>query len=244
MGNNIVFVYGALIFLMTLIGGLVPVLFRNISNIALKLLVSLGAGVLIGMALVHMIPEAAELLPHWFGFWVLVGFLVLMILERFVMVHSCEEHDCSYHSIGIAAFLGLSVHGIIEGVALASSLIAAPSLGPLIFAAILFHKFPSGITLAAILRMAHSSEKKIAAFAIGLALSGPLGMALGYGFLVSSEMKAATGALLALSAGTFLYIAACDLIPEIQSHSTSRVSHLLMFLAGVGVCAASMGLPH
>jgi hypothetical protein len=147
------FIYGALIFLASGLGGAIPIVFPGIHETHLKRYVSFGAGLLLGMALLHMVPEAAIWLPHTFGIWLAAGFVLLLILERFMMVHSCEEHGCSYHHIGVAAFLGLSVHGIIEGFALASSVVAAPELGPMIFIAILAHKMPAAFTLSTLLRL-------------------------------------------------------------------------------------------
>lgn len=228
--------YGALIFLVSATGGALPVLVPGIHEKQLKRFVSFGAGLLLGMALLHMIPEAAIWLPHKFGIWLAAGFVLLLILERFMMVHSCEEHGCSYHHIGVAAFVGLSVHGIIEGLALASTVIAAPELGPMIFIAILAHKLPAAFTLATLLRLAKKSDKQIGLFIIGLSLSGPLGIALASLLLKVEGLNTATGALLALSSGTFLYISACDLLPELHANHKDKLPRLGLFLLGLAVC--------
>lgn len=230
------FTYGALIFLASGLGGAIPILFPGIHETHLKRYVSFGAGLLLGMALLHMVPEAAIWLPHTFGIWLAAGFVLLLILERFMMVHSCEEHGCSYHHIGVAAFLGLSVHGIIEGFALASSVVAAPELGPMIFIAILAHKVPAAFTLSTLLRLASKSNKQIAIFIVGLSLSGPLGIALAQLLFNVDGMAHATGALLALSSGTFLYISACDLLPELHSNHADRFARLGFFLVGLALC--------
>lgn len=230
------FIYGALIFLASGLGGAIPVLFPGIHETHLKRYVSFGAGLLLGMALLHMVPEAAIWLPHTFGVWLAAGFVLLLILERFMMVHSCEEHGCSYHHIGVAAFLGLSVHGIIEGFALASSVVAAPELGPMIFIAILAHKMPAAFTLSTLLRLSKKSNAQIAVFIVGLSLSGPVGIGLAQLLFNIEGMAQATGALLALSSGTFLYISACDLLPELHSNHSDRFARLGFFLVGLALC--------
>src|SRR5690349_567537 len=93
------FIYGALIFSTALTGGLLPLFMPNADEDKLKLFVSLGAGLLLGLAFMHMLPEASKLLPERFGAWFLVGFVLLMVLERFIMVHACEEHGCDYHTV-------------------------------------------------------------------------------------------------------------------------------------------------
>ncbi len=229
-----VFLYSALIFLTAFLGGAIPLMIPNVKDDGLKLFVSLGAGLLLGMALMHMLPEAAKLVPNTFGVWFLVGFCLLFVLERFVMVHACEEHGCDYHTIGIAAFAGLTVHGIIEGFALASTMYVT-TLGPLVLVAILSHKVPAGFALTSILKLGAKSNKKILGFVTGVALSGPLGVLIAYVLLRNQAMPASAGILLAISSGTFLYIAACDLIPELHHTDKDKMLRLTLFFIGVGL---------
>ena len=226
--------YGTLIFLTALLGGVLPLYHRFKSEGALKLFVSLGAGLLLGMAAGHMIPEASHLVPSTFGIAFLGGFLLLFVLERFVMVHACEESGCHYHTVGMAAFAGLGVHGVIEGMALASSL-AATALGPIVLVAILAHKVPCGVALTSLLRLSKKSTKQILIFVTGIALSGPLGIVLAQIIVAESHTDAIAGNLLSFSAGTFFYIAACDLLPELHHAHKDRNTRLLVFFLGIGL---------
>lgn len=229
-----VFLYSALIFATAFLGGAIPLMIPRVKDEGLKLFVSLGAGLLLGMALMHMLPEAAKLVPNSFGPWFLVGFCLLFVLERFVMVHACEEHGCDYHTIGIAAFVGLTVHGLIEGFALASTMYVTAA-GPLVLIAILSHKVPAGFALTSILKLGAKSNKKILGFVTGVALSGPVGVLIAYGLLRNQAIPASAGILLAVSSGTFLYIAACDLIPELHHTEDDKMLRLSLFFAGVGL---------
>lgn len=224
--------YSFLVFTVAALGSVTPLLIPNIKDNNLKLLVSAGAGLLLGMAFLHMIPEAAHLLPDAFGIWFLVGFLILLILERFVMVHACEEHGCDYHTIGVAAFAGLMVHGVIEGFALASAIMVA-GLGPLVLVGILSHKFPAGVALTSILKLAGKKNAQIVAFGMGVSLSVPLGCFIAYRILEKGQLQNSAGILLAISAGTFLYIAACDLLPELHRSDTEKMKRLFAFLFGL-----------
>jgi zinc and cadmium transporter len=230
----LVIIYGLLIFFTSLAGGLAPLILPNANESRLKLFVCLGAGLLLGMSLLHMIPEASELIPKTFGIWFLVGFLLLLVLERFVMVHACEEHGCHYHTVGLAAFAGLTIHGIIEGIALASSLVIN-GLGPLVLVAILSHKAPGSFTLTSILKLAGKSTKQIVLFVIGVSLSGPLGLLLAHLFLDAKDLGKPAGILLAVSAGRFLFISTCDLLPELHKTDTERGRRLTAFFVGIAL---------
>lgn len=230
-----VLLYSTLIFSTAFIGGALPLMIPGVKEQGLKLFVSLGAGLLLGMALMHMMPESAKLIPNTFGIWFLVGFVVLFVLERFVMVHACEEHGCDYHTIGIAAFVGLTVHGLIEGFALASTMLTVQAMGPLVLFAILSHKIPAGFALTSILKLGAKSNGKILLFVTGVALSGPMGVFIAYALLRNQEIPAPAGILLAVSSGTFLYIAACDLIPELHHSDDDKMKRLALFFVGIGL---------
>lgn len=229
--------YGSLIFIASLIGGLLPLNIGAHRQNGLKLAVSFGAGLLLGMAFLHMVPEAAELNSQ-FGYWFLAGFVLLLVLERFVMVHACEEHGCHYHTVGLAAFAGLTVHGLLEGFALGSTLFAS-GLAPLVLIAVLSHKIPAGFALTSILRLAKLTKRQIVLFVIGVSISGPLGLALSLGILRHENIPAVSGALLALSAGSFIYIGACDLLPEMHRENHQKLPRLACFSLGLVLSAVS-----
>jgi len=241
MSPSVLILYAFCIFITAFVGGLFPLLIPTRNDNHLKLFVSLGAGLLLGMSFLHMLPEASHLLPDSFGLWFLIGFVLLLILERFIMIHACEEHGCHYHTVGMAAFLGLAIHGVIEGLALGSSLVLPP-LAFLVLVAILAHKAPSGFALTSILRLAGKSKRQILLFSLGVALSGPLGLLLAYLFLQSQEYQPAAGCLLALSAGTFVYIGACDLLPELHRASGEKLKRLAVFILGLLISYGSGAL--
>ena len=76
----------------SLLGGLFP-LARTVTHARLQMYLALSGGVMLGAALLHMIPEAAESLGHEFGVYVTVGVLALYFLQRFVAPHSHEMEE-------------------------------------------------------------------------------------------------------------------------------------------------------
>lgn len=224
--------YSTLIFMTAALGGILPLFISSANEKLLKTWVSLGAGILLGMVFLHMVPESSRRNPDSFGFWFLGGFLILLVLERFVMVHACEEGGCDYHTVGIAAFLGLTIHGLIEGMALTSSFFIT-GMAPLVLVAIVSHKAPTAFALSSILKLAGKSHVHIILYTFGVALSVPSGALFAYAMIQTNQMSELAGVFLAVSSGTFMYISACDLLPELHRSQDERFKRLFYFLIGI-----------
>lgn len=216
-------------------------------------LLSLSAGVMLGAAFFHMLPEAIHLggLPA-LG-WTIPGFLFLFLLERYVLVHWCEEPEdlgCEVHgfhphpagvtaaadaphgTIGLAAFVGLTVHTLVDGIALGSAVEAGVGAG--VFLAILMHKSPSSFALATILRHERFRTRTILLLSLAFAAAVPAGAAI-Y-FAVSGSLDAGfTPVALAFSAGSFLHLAVADLIPDLHRDPQRRGALSVALIAGVGL---------
>ncbi len=227
--------------LTTIVSGLIP-LFKPWEKKHLRLFISFGAGSLIGAAFIHMIPETIEAIGSAIGMAVLAGFLILYIIEKFTMLHACEGEDCSFHSIGIVSFIGLSAHNIIDGFVLAASTML-PNLGPIVFAAIVVHKIPASFSLSSILIMGDYTKKQIWLYLIIFSLMLPIGAGAAM-LLMNLFGNYELGIAIAVSAGTFIYIATSDLLPEVHRVGEWRHQNLISFLAGIVFMGAleSIGL--
>lgn len=225
-------IYSIVIVLTAWAGASIP-LIAKWRRRTIRLFISFGAGVLLGAAFLHMIPEAAELIQARLGIPLLLGFLSLYIAEKFVMVHSCEAEECDFHTVGWSAFWGLSLHSFITGIALASGMLAT-NLGFVVFLAILMHKFPASFSLASVLLHEEFPRRKIAAVVFVFSISVPIGAGITF-LAFDSVSPQAVGWLVAFSAGTFLHVAADDLLPEVHSANLERKSSLSVFLAGIFV---------
>jgi zinc transporter ZupT len=227
---------GAVIVL-TLGGGLLPLL-REWDRRAIRVMLAFGTGVLLGAAFMHMIPEAIDGLGEHVGVPVLVGFLLIYVLERFVMLHPCEEEECNFHHMGMAAFIGITVHSLIDGFALGAGL-TLPNLTAAVTAAIVLHKLPASLALTGILLHCQYPRRRIAGMIVLFALSTPIG-ALVSVWLLSGLSGHTLHLAIAFSAGTFLAIATADLLPQIHSAPQGRYFNLAALFAGILV----MGLSH
>jgi zinc transporter ZupT len=114
-------------------------------------------------------------------------------------------------SAGYLAVLGLGVHTLFDGVAIAAGFMVAPSLGVLLFFAVLVHKLPEGFTVASLMLASGHSQGR------ALLAAGLLGVLTILGALATALVAQHHVAYaLALSAGVTLYVAASDLIPEVN----------------------------
>jgi zinc and cadmium transporter len=212
----------------SLIGGFLPLL-QELSQKALALLLSFSAGVLLGAVFFHMLPETGKVLSDDVGWPILTGFLLIFVMERFVFVHACEEFECDIHQMGIPAFLGISLHSLLDGFALGAGLIL-PQLGPVVLLAVIIHKMPDSMSLSSILLSAGWTRRKVALLNLLFSLTTPVGALIAYLFFRSlSEENIAVA--LGISAGTFLAIATADILPQVH-RIEQRNPMTLIFLVG------------
>ncbi len=225
----------------SIIGGMLPLWIRP-THRRMQLAMSCIGGVMAGVATLDLLPEA---LMHGetkhVMLWALAGFLSIFLLERFIPSHCHDvvetEHDSCGHEhqlTWVGTFGGLTVHSVFAGIALA----AAWSAGGLpialgVFIAIIAHKPFDGLTLIAMMRFANMSKARAQLANVVFAFSVPLGVVLFQFFgEVSEGVIAAT---LAFSAGMFLCISLCDLLPELQFHGHDRMSLTLALLLGLAI---------
>src|SRR4029450_2286501 len=113
-------------------------------------------------------------------------------------------------AVGVSALIGLSIHTFFDGVSIASGFLVSVPLGLLIFCAVVLHKIPEGVTVASIaLASGHGKRGAMAASFIlaGATLAGVLGM---------HRFAGAVSYALPFSTGVTLYVAATDLMPEVN----------------------------
>jgi zinc transporter ZupT len=180
----------------------------------LRYFVAAGAGFMLATAFVRMLPETAQV-PHAF-LMVLVGYFGVHLFEHTVAPHfhfgeEVHAEALLRPSAGYLAVLGLGVHTLFDGVAIAAGFMIGSTLGILLFFAVLLHKLPEGFTVASVMLASGRSRRAAIAAAAVLGILTLLGAVL-TSALASSHVPYA----LALSAGVTLYVAASDLIPEVN----------------------------
>jgi ZIP family zinc transporter/zinc and cadmium transporter len=221
---------GAVAALADVAGGFVLVRARGVERY-LRYFVALGAGFLMATALLEMAPESMRMSPRLGPVLIMGGYCVIHLLEHTINAHfhyGEETHTDEFVSrrTGNSVLGGLSVHALFDGVAIGSGFVISSWLGWLIFLAILLHKAPEGFTMASV--MLASGRSRTAAFWSAVALAG----ATLLGVLVIQLVPQWVPFGLPVSAGVALYVAATDLVPEVNREPGIRMA--LVFFAGVG----------
>jgi ZIP family zinc transporter/zinc and cadmium transporter len=215
---------GAIAALADVIGGLVLVRAHGVERY-LRYFVALGAGFLMATAVLEMAPESLRLSPRLGPALMMAGYCAVHLLEHTINAHfhfGEETHAGEFVSThtGYSVLGGLSVHALFDGVAIGSGFALSNGLGWLIFLAILLHKVPEGFTMA-------SGRSRSTAFWSAVALAG----ATIAGVLVIELVPRWVPFGLPVSAGVALYVAATDLVPEVNREPGIRMA--LVFFAGV-----------
>jgi zinc and cadmium transporter len=202
---------------------------------ALKYFVALGAGFMLATSLVEMVPQSIALRGASAGFLILIGYLLVHFFEHTVSSHFHFGEETHIHEFVHAhkrwsVVGGLVIHTFFDGIAIASGFIVSNWLGWIIFIAVFLHKIPEGFTVASVM-LASGSSKKAA-----WGSSVLLGIATLAGVLTMSVTQGAVGIGLPLSAGVTIYVAASDLIPEVNEQPGIRMA--LIVFCGVGLMFA------
>src|SRR6059036_1899007 len=174
--------------------------------------VAFGAGFMLAVALVEVLPEAFARSGTAAPALVLAGYLAVHLTQHTLTphFHFGEETHAVNRLAGPSALVGLLLHTFFDGVAIASAFLVRPALGVMVFIAILLHKLPEGVTISSL----YLAVGRTGGQAVGAA--GLLGIATLAGVLVTDQPSFLVHHGLALSAGVTIYVAASNLVPEFQ----------------------------
>ncbi|MGE5142139.1 MAG: ZIP family metal transporter [Acidobacteriota bacterium] len=190
--------------------------------------IAFGAGYMLAVCLVEIIPEALARGGATAPLLVFAGYLAVHLTQHTVTphFHFGEETHTVTAVAGSSALLGLLLHTFFDGVAIASAFLVGHELGLLVFVAIFLHKLPEGVTISSLM-LAGGRPVRVAVGAAGL-----LGIATVGGVLLTDHLAFLVNHGLALSGGVTLYVAASNLVPEFQGKRGWRLP--VAFFAGAG----------
>lgn len=175
-------------------------------------LLGFGAGFMLSVAIMELLPEAFARSGGMAPALVLGGYLAVHLSQHTVTphFHFGEETHTITPIAGTSALVGLLLHTFFDGVAIASAFLVRAELGFMVFIAILLHKLPEGVTISSIMMAGGQTRAR----AIGAA--GLLGIATLAGVILTDHVAFLVQHGLAIAAGVTIYVAASNLVPELQ----------------------------
>ena len=218
----------------SIIGILFLVLRKKLLDRISLMLVSFASGSLLGGAFLHLIPEALSPYDESVFIVILVGIFVFFLLEKSLWKH-CHEKECPVHPFAYLNLFGDGLHNFIDGLIIAASFLASIPLGTAATLAVISHEVPQEIGDFGILVYGGLSKNKALFYNFLTAITAIVGATFMYALYVFSPFIPNMAYLLAFAAGSFIYIATTDLIPELRKERNLTISivQIILLLGGI-----------
>lgn len=249
----------------TLVGGVLSVVIAagitvSVLSLIVRHLVSLSAGVLLGTALLNLLPEAFEqhsgAAPQALFLTLLGGLLFFFLLEKVELYRHTHHHEGDGHHHhhhfdaeqagrgGWSVLVGDSIHNFCDGVLIAAAFLADTHLGIATAAAVIAHEIPQEVGDYIVLLNAGFTRAKALAYNAISGLAAVAGGVLGY--FVIGPFEQYTPYLLVVASSSFIYVAVADLIPQLQRRLAWRelLAQLAWLAAGLLLIAVVAGVSH
>ncbi len=209
------------------------------------LLVSLAVGALLGGAFIHLIPESFETIanPMIVSLAIIGGILLFLVLEKFLHWHHCHGHahgnqscgEKKIHPVGHMILIADGIHNFIDGIVIGAAYLISIEVGMATTIAIILHEIPQEISDFGVL--IHAGYTKTRALWVNFlsGLTAVLGTIL---VLVAGNFSQnLTIWLPPIAAGSFIYIAMSDLIPEMHKKTSQKESifQIIAVFFGIGM---------
>jgi zinc and cadmium transporter len=236
MSNLLLWIVGSttLVSLLSLIGITTLLIKDQFLKQILLVLVGFSAGALMGGAFLHLLPEALGHSPsiHIFSY-LLVGFVIFFLLERFLHWRHCHQRECNVHTFTYMNLVGDGIHNFIDGLVIAASFVFSIQIGITTTFAVIAHEIPQELGDFGVLVYGGFAKFKALFYNLLSALTAIFGALLGFFLLPLIDNLASF--LVPFAAGGFLYIAGSDLIPELHKEANLKRSILsfIFFLVGI-----------
>lgn len=242
----------AYIVLATLLGGVVSVflaaaLSAPLLGLIVRHLVSLSTGVLLGTALLHVLPEAFEskVAPDGLFLTLLAGLMFFFLLEKAELYRHGHhhEHDDHHHHHGfdheqagrggLSVLVGDSIHNFCDGILIAASFMTNHELGVVTALAIIAHEIPQEVGDYIVLINAGFTKKRALVYNAISGFAAVVGGVLGY--VLIGPWQAYLPYLMVVAASSFVYVAVADLIPQLQKRLSWRETASQIFWLAAGL---------
>ena len=251
--------FGLLAALANVLGGLIlfPSRLHHNYKHLLRYVLALGAGFMLAVTFFEILPKTVAL---WQGegaltseslyipmALILGGYLLTQFFEHTIAPHfhlGEEMHSDEMISTSAAytAVGGLLIHTFFDGVSIAAASQIDLRVGLLVFIAVFLHKFPEGFTIGSMVMAAGKGLRQVLIATTLVGLMTLIGVLLFY--LIGSSLGFTIAYALPIAGGVTLYVAASDLIPEVNHHGGKSPFVSLSVFAGVALFFCTQALLH
>jgi zinc transporter ZupT len=224
-------VFGLVPVASTLLGGLLAIRLRG----RLPLLMAFTGGVVLGVALFEVAPEAVDRLGNTAGSARLVGittgagFLGFLVLSRLLVLHHRDDPEAAvaHAPVGMLGAAALSVHSLIDGFGIGAGFALSPTLGVFILVAVVAHDFADGMNTVTFVLAQEGDLPRARRWLVLDAVAPEVGALVGAAVTLSNYAFAIA---LGVYAGVFIMIGVGELLAE--AHRESSLARLGLTVAG------------
>ena len=191
-----------------------------------------AAGILIAAAFLHLIPEAMGLAPAAAAYFLLAGYLAMVLLGQAIGDAEHTPHE-ERHAVAIIPLIGIALHSTVDGIAYSVAFRVDAMTGVIAVLGLLLHEFPEAIiAYVLLLKGGFAPRHSFLLAALAAAATTPLGMLASYPF-VAPLAGAPLGDVLAFVAGVLIYVGASHLVPHVEHNPGPGRSRA--FAAGIAL---------
>lgn len=218
------------------IGGLLVLMLRKVSDRVVSFSMGFASGVMLLVAFNNLFLEAQQLITHFqlivtFSLGVLIiGALDLILPHVELTAKPNSERKTRIYRAGLLILMGITLHNLPEGFAVAAGYAYLPRLGTIIAIALMLHNIPEGIATAVPLSVAGMKRLRIAVVTFLSGLAEPVGALIGAVALSIVATPTAVGSSLAFAAGVMTYITADELIPVAHEYGHKHIVSVSLLL--------------
>lgn len=250
-------IYAIVLVVVSMAGAIIPYI-RELEDREAHLLVALSTGIFLGLLFFLLLPEALEECEHGgydthtvmyalFG-----GFALIMVIE-FLMKHrhmsgcscQCCEDSHSHKITSMSSFIGLAIHAACDGMALAATFLAGEEIGLIATVGMCIHKFVVLFSLSSTMLLTDIDTRDAMRNLLLFSLITPIAGIVFYLAFSGIAIDDFVGLPLAFAAGTFMYVALCDMLPEAFHRKNQDVKSFVLLIVGIIVIALiSLVFPH
>ncbi len=253
---NLVLTLGAGLF--TVLGAILVFLVKDKNqDKVVKVSMNLAIGSIVTLIALDLLPEIWEILSENFNIlnsilfiigFTIIGIIVLKFLDKYVHNHDeHHNHDCihNYKHIGVVTGLAISLHNIIEGMAVYGTLTSNTSLGIKLIAGVGFHNIPLGMMLASAFYKSNNSKFKTLLNIVAISLTSFIGGLIMFANLEFLTKDVVIAMMLLITNGMLIYIAFFELLPQTihimkkEGNNKEKVKTIVTILIGAVLIIAA-----